>query len=202
MGKGRTTNLLDMSKPFNPIKKPVTTNRAAGKNSRIPEEVKKKLVADWRTGEFTKPELATKYGVSEKSAYNLTEGIGKDLEPVLQQQMQVFKALAGLDADEQELIYNTALAKAQTVDLVHYGMTKTAAYLINKVNLTASVNELVGVTQGLKNVRDVVDPVPKQQTNIQFNQTTNLEKSVRDMSDSELKQKVDELFNRVKVINL
>jgi hypothetical protein len=81
-------------------------------------------------------------------------------------------------------------------------MAKSAAFLINKINLQASVGELVGVTQGLKNVRDVIDPVPKQQTNIQINQTAQLEKSVRDMPDEEVHSRIKELQERLRVINL
>lgn len=169
---------------------------------KVSAETKQKIVLEHRTGKYSQSEIASKHRVSSQYVSKLTKDIGKDLLPIVENQMQMFRTLAGLSGEEQELVFSTAKAKCETIELVNYGMTKAAAFLINKINLQASVSELVGVTQGLKNVRDVHDPVPKQQTNIQFNQTTNLEKSVRDMSDSELKQKVDELFNRVKVINL
>lgn len=168
----------------------------------VSEATKQSVIGDYRTGKYAQHEIAKKHKISDAYVAKLTKGIEQDLLPVVNSQMVMFRELAGLSAEDQELVFSTAKAKSETIELVNYGMTKAAAFLINKINLQASVSELVGVTQGLKNVRDVHDPVPKQQTNIQFNQTTNLEKSVRDMSDSELKQKVDELFNRVKVINL
>jgi hypothetical protein len=181
-------------------KKPVV--RECKPRPRISVETKQKIIDDWRTGQYTQAELWKKYKVSDAYVAKLVSGIKKDLQPIVSSQMKMFRDLAGLSYDEQELVFSTAKAKCEAIELVNYGMTKAAAFLINKINLQASVGELVGVTTGLKNVRDVVDPVPKQQTNIQFNQTTNLEKSVRDLTDAELKQKVDELFNRVKVINL
>jgi transposase-like protein len=168
---------------------------------KVSAETKQQIVLDHRTGKFTQAEIARKHRVSDQYVSKLTQGIEKDLLPIVESQMQMFRTLAGLSGEEQEHVYSTAKAKCDVVDMVNYGMAKTAAYLINKVNLQASVGELVGVTQGLKNVRDVVDPVPKQQTNIQINQTAQLEKSVRDMSDEDVHSRIKELQDRLRIIN-
>lgn len=168
---------------------------------KISAETKKKIINDWRTGQYTQAELYKKYKVSDATVSKLVSGIEKDLLPIVSSQMQMFRELAGLGYDEQELVYSTARAKCEAIELVNYGMTKAAAFLINKINLQASVSELVGVTQGLKNVRDVHDPVPKQQTNVTVNQTQMLERSVRDLSDVEFAEQVELLFQKLKVIN-
>ena len=168
---------------------------------KVSAETKKNIVMDHRTGKYSQAEIAKRHRVSDAYVSKLTVGIEKDLLPVVNSQMEMFRTLAGLSSDEQEHVYSTAKAKCDVVDMVNYGMAKTAAFLINKVNLQASVGELVGVTQGLKNVRDVVDPVPKQQTNIQINQTAQLEKSVRDMPDEEIHSRIKELQDRLRIIN-
>lgn len=62
---------------------------------------KEQVVADWKTGNYSLRSLANKHRISATTAYNLTQGMDKSLEPLINAEVAIKQELANLN--EQEL---------------------------------------------------------------------------------------------------
>lgn len=58
------------------------------------------LIADWKTGKYSTRELAAKHGVSHVTVHNLTKSVDKELEPLINSQVEINQKLAELSEHE------------------------------------------------------------------------------------------------------
>ena len=162
-------------------------------------EFKTRICIDWRTGEYTKADLAKKYGVSFTFIGNLVDSIEKDLSGVVSDGISYFRTLAGLDETTGQSVQDLVKLRCAQIGFISDVTMKNVAYVGSKIHEKTKLSDHFLIQDTLYKARQTVDPVAKS-AGVQINQNLGGGKSLRDMSDEELIEESKRIEERMRVV--
>ena len=160
---------------------------------------KEQLLLDWRAGEFTHEELAYKHGISRTRVTALVKGIPKDLSGIVTKKVQVEQTLKNL-SNKENLVIDIAVKH-------QLGLIKDIELFSNRAMRMA--DKLLTNTDSGQDFKHIVDAVDRISITNKINErhakpsviTQNTQNNYDQLSDSDLKQELQRIKERMNAIN-
>jgi hypothetical protein len=86
---------------------------------RLSEEQCVGVQVDWRTGQFTQRDLAHRWGVSPSKINQLVKGVPKDLQPLINKNVELNQELANLPEQDAHMVVSTAESIAHKLTFIN-----------------------------------------------------------------------------------
>lgn len=134
--------------------KPIKTNNMAAKP--INPEVTKKVIASWRTGEYSYSELAAKFKISKAKVGQLCKGIEQDLIPIVDAGTQYRSGLANQDRRIVDAVNEVVDEKTKHIQFFNDVTVQNISSMMSKVDESASIMEHRIAQAAIKDGKEVV----------------------------------------------
>lgn len=143
------------------------------------DDIKKIIIAEFKTGKYSQRELSEKHGVSLGTVNKITKGKEKENEQLVNAQVSILSAKALLPLEEMNAIMNAAQEEMYNKNLVtnatQLNLIRTTEYLSNNkklVKLSAGMGaqELVEVGLGSSDFKECQEAIDKASLTLGINQ--------------------------------
>lgn len=144
---------------------------------------KEQLVIDWRTGEYSMPDLSKKYKVSVATVHKHVSGVVKDLGVLVKENVQAKQQLAALSEKEVKKVNELVDEKTKHIQFFNNATLKNISVMTKKINSDTSIQDHKAAQDAIRLGREtVLGKTPD--TAIQINNNTNT--NLKTYSDAEL----------------
>jgi len=116
----------------------------------LPNDIVERVIADWRTGEYSQRQLATKHNISNGMVAKLTKGLERDCEQIVSNGVNYRLGIAKLDK-------RTASAVSEVVDYKVRVSGLASVFVEKSIKKATAMLDSVEDAQSLKHLSDAVD---------------------------------------------
>lgn len=136
----------------------------------LPQDIKNKVIADWRTGEYSQRDLADKYQISTGAAAKLCKGVNQDTSAIVSAGIQYRQGLEPLDEQNVSAIMSAVDRIIQQREFFTNNTIRNLSLMMDKVNEGSTISEHAIAQNALARGKEtVLGKQPETQVNIQNN---------------------------------
>ena len=151
----------------------------------IPDDIRERILADWRTGEYSIRALAIRHDVSAAYVGKLVKGVPKDLGEIVNAGIKFRSALLQENRQVGDAVTKIVDEKTRHIAFFANATVKNVSLMMEKIGAKTSIDEHKTAQEAiLKGKETVLGKSPE--TAIQINNQVNNKKGPDDYTDEEL----------------